>query len=127
MSGKPRYTQEEVINALVQAGGLKMPAARALHCNRLTVSRYIARYPAVREAYEDAREGSIDLAQSKLIALVEKEDWRAIRFMLCTLGKDRGFTERQEVVTVGDDREARRQEFLEEIRRVYGEEEEEGF
>ena len=50
MSGKPRYTQEEVIDALVQAGGLKMPAARALHCNRLTVSRYIARYPAVREA-----------------------------------------------------------------------------
>ena len=47
--------------------------------------------------------------------------------MLCTLGKDRGFTERQEVATVEDDREARRQEFLEDIRRVYGEEEEEGF
>ena len=47
--------------------------------------------------------------------------------MLCTLGKDRGFTERQKAVAVDNDREARRQEFLEEIRRVYGEEEEEGF
>jgi hypothetical protein len=40
--------------------------------------------------------------------------------MLCTLGKDRGFTERQEIVAVGDDREALRQQFLDDIRRVYG-------
>ena len=125
MSGRQRFTQKQVIDALIQAGGLKTPTARALHCTRFTVDRYIDRYPAVKEAYEDAIEGSIDLAQSKLMVLVEREDWRAIRYMLSTLGKHRGFTERQEVVTVGDDREALRQQFLDDVRRVYGDDDEE--
>ncbi len=75
-------------------------------------------------AYEDAVQGSIDMAQSKLMVLIEREDWRAIRYMLSTLGKDRGFTERQEFATVGEDAEARHQQFLQEILKVYGEEEE---
>ena len=125
MSGRPRYTQEQVIRALTQAGGLKTPACQALHCTRFTLNSYIRRYPAVKEAYEDALEGSLDVAQSKLMVLVEREDWRAIRYMLSTLGKHRGFTERQEVVTVGDDREALRQQFLDDVRRVYGDEDEE--
>jgi len=125
MSGRPRYTQQQVIDALVQAGGLKEPAARALHCNRMTVTRYIERYPAIKEAHEDALQGSLDVAQSKLMILVEREDWRAIRFILSTLGKDRGFTTRQEIVTADDDAEARRRQFLEDIRRVYGDEDDE--
>ncbi len=45
--------------------------------------------------------------------------------MLVTLGKDRGFTERQEFVAVGDDAEARHEQFLEDILKVYGDAEEE--
>ena len=123
--GRFHYTQQQVIDALVQAHGLKEPAAKALHCARHTVTRYIERFPAVKEAHEDAIQGTIDLAQAKLVALVEREDWRAIRYLLGTLGKDRGFTERQKAVAVDNDREARRQEFLEDVRRVYGEEDEE--
>ena len=61
---------------------------------------------------------------------VEKENFWAIRYLLSTLGKSRGFTTRQETVHVGYDmeeirwqvREERHQQFLEDIRRVYGEE-----
>jgi len=121
MSGRNRYTQQQVIDAIVQARGLKKPAAAALHCTRYTVTRYIQRYPAVRAAYEDALEATIDLAQSRLIALVEKDHWKAIHFILSTLGKSRGFTTRQEVVTVDEDYEARYARYLEEILKVYGE------
>ncbi len=125
MSGRPRFTQKQVIDALIQAGGLKEPAARALHCDRMTVTRYIKRYPAIKEAQEDALQGSLDVAQSKLMILVEREDWRAIHFILSTLGKDRGFTTRQEIFNTADNTEARRQQFLEDYRRVYGEEDDE--
>ena len=130
MSRRLRFTQEQVINALTKCYGLKAPAARALHCSRHTVTRYIERFPAIKEAQEDAIEGALDLAQSKLVDLVEKENFWAIRYLLSTLGKSRGFTTRQETVHVGYDmeeirwqvREERHQQFLEDIRRVYGEE-----
>ena len=125
MTRQRRFKQEDVINALEKTGGLKGPAANILHCARRTITRYIEHYPAVKEAYEDAVEATVDLAQAKMIALVEREDWRAIRFLLVTLGKDRGFTERQEIVAVDDDREAVRQRFLDDYRRVYGEEDDE--
>jgi len=125
MSKYPRYTQQQVIDALVQAGGLKHPAAAALHCSRRTINRFIEVYPAVKTAYEDAIQDTIDVAQSKLMALVEREDFRAIHFLLSTLGKDRGFTERTEIQTLGGDLDAIRQQLQYDIARVYGDEDEE--
>jgi len=118
--GRYRFSQKQMIDALVKAQGLKGPAARALNCDRRTVSRYIKQFPAIKEAHEEAIQATIDLAQAKLVELVEVGDWRAIRFLLCTLGKDRGFTERQEIVAVGDDAEALRRQIEEDILRVYG-------
>ncbi len=125
MSGSHfRFSQKHVIDALTAARGLKEPTARALHCDRHTVTRYIERFPAVKEAYENAIQGTIDLAQSRLVALVERDDWRAIRYLLGTLGKDRGFTERQEFVAVGDNTEDLRRQIEADILRVYGDEDE---
>ena len=117
---RDRYTQQRVIDAIRQAQGIKAAAAQALGCSRQTVTNYIDRYPAVKAAYQEAIETSIDLAQSKLIVLVEREEWPAIRFMLVTLGKDRGFTERTELQTLDADQEASDRQFDEEVRRVYG-------
>lgn len=116
----PQFREEQVIKALTESRGLIAPAAEALHCNRSTVRRYMERYPEVKEAQEEAVQASVDLAQSKLMVLIEREDWRAIRYMLSTLGKDRGFTERQEIVAVGDEAESLRLQFLAEARMIYG-------
>ena len=117
---KDRYSQARVIDAIKAARGIKATAAANLKCSRQTVTNYIDRYPAVKAAYEEAVESTIDLAQSKLIVLVEREEWPAIRFLLVTLGKDRGFTERTEIQTLGEDQEVVFQQFDEEIRKVYG-------
>ena len=117
---KDRYSQARVIDAIKAAKGIKATAAANLKCSRQTITNYIDRYPAVKAAYEEAVESTIDLAQSKLIVLVEREEWPAIRFLLVTLGKDRGFTERTEVQTLGEDQEVVFQQFDEEIRKVYG-------
>ena len=117
MPNRDRYTQARVIEAIVQARGIKATAAANLKCSRQTVTNYIDRYPAVKAAYQEAVESTVDLAQSKLIALVEREEWPAIRFMLVTLGKDRGYTERDDIQVLGGDPQARRQQFLDDMNR----------
>lgn len=117
---KDRYTQARVIKAIQDAKGIKATAAANLKCSRQTVTNYIDRYPDVKAAYQEARDTSLDLAESKLIALVEREEWPAIRFMLVTLGKDRGYTERHEFQNLGSDMDALQQQYEAEVRKVYG-------
>ena len=117
MSNRDRYTQAQLIDAIQAAKGIKATAAQSLGCSRQTITNYIDRYPAVKAAYQEARDTSLDLAESKLIALVEREEWPAIRFMLVTLGKDRGYTERDDIQVLGGDPQARRQQFLDDMNR----------
>jgi hypothetical protein len=72
-------------------------AAEKLGCEAQTVYNYRDRYPAVRAAME-SEDGKIDdIAEMKLYqALVAGESW-AVQFRLRTKGKDRGYTERNEV------------------------------
>ena len=115
MSNRDRYTQQRVIDAIKAAKGIKATAAETLGCSGQTVTNYIDRYPAVKAAYQEAKDTTLDLAESKLIALVEREEWPAIRFMLVTLGKDRGYTERTDIQVLGGDPQARRQQLLDDM------------
>ena len=120
---KDRYSQARVIDAIVQARGIKATAAANLKCSRQTITNYIDRYPAVKAAYQEARDATLDLAESKLIVLVEREEWPAIRFLLVTLGKDRGYTERREIQQIDAGAEERHRQFDEDSRKVYGDDE----
>ena len=70
MSNRDRYTQTQLIEAIQAAKGIKSAAAQALGCSRQTVTNYIDLYPAVKAAYQEACEATLDLAESKLIVLV---------------------------------------------------------
>jgi len=99
MSGKPRFTQEQMITALQQAKGLVTVTARLLHCSPSTVEVYIERYPAVAEARRQEREGIVDLAELALVKAIQNGEGWAISLTLKTLGKSRGYVERTENVT----------------------------
>jgi hypothetical protein len=118
----PRYTPDEVAAALRAAGGVHAVAAEKLGCHRTTILDYVRRHPKVRQAYDEARAVAVDKAESKLMALVEREEWPAIRFMLVTLGRDRGYslkhTPAEKFVEAGDEDDAAA--FQEAIARVYG-------
>ena len=115
-----RYSPGKVAEALRQASGIKSHAATLLHCTRATVDAYIKRYPEVHEAWIDARETLVDLAQSKLQAAVEREEWPAIQYTLSTLGKDRGFTTRPVPLPWEiSEQERRRAKIEADIARVY--------
>lgn len=56
----PRCSLDQVAAALLRAGGRLDEAARALGYHRGTVKNLIARYPAVRAAYDQARRAGIE-------------------------------------------------------------------
>ena len=91
-----RYTAAELIQAAKETGGNKSAAGRRLGCSRQTVENYCKRYTTVNEAFENERRAMVDWAESHLRKyVIAGAEW-AVKFVLRTLGKDRGYTERTE-------------------------------
>lgn len=90
------YSTDEIVTAIMKAGGLVSRAARLLKCSRDTI--YARREePAIREAIERARYYALDDAEDALQHLVKEREPAAVFFTLKTLGKMRGYIERQEL------------------------------
>lgn len=72
-------------------------AARQLGCSPLTMKRRIAKSAKLKEIQEAESEVVLDTAELKLgQAIMTGEAW-AIKYLLSTKGKHRGYVERQEV------------------------------
>lgn len=102
MSRVNGHTLEEVIEAIQESHGLLALAARRLGVSRNTVYRYVKEYATVRQAIDEAREANLDFAESKLMQAVNNGSIPAIMFLLKTVGRNRGYVERQEVTTPDD-------------------------
>jgi len=94
---KQRYTVQQVIEACKDSAGIKAIVAKKLGCDRATICRYAKRYKTVRDALEQADEAATDMAEAAALKRIQAEYWPAIKYRLSTKGKDRGYTERQEI------------------------------
>lgn len=94
--GKPRYSISQVCEAIADTRGLISITAKRLGCSGQTVRDYVARYPLVAQALKDEREKLLDIGEMALVKAVQAGEGWAVCFLLKTLGKDRGFVERQE-------------------------------
>ena len=92
-----KYTANQMIEALREKHGNLSAAARFLNCSRNTISRYIEQYPTVKAVADEERETLIDFAENQLFKQVQEGNITAIIFTLKTIGKSRGYVERQEV------------------------------
>lgn len=90
---KPKYTPQQVIEALKQTRGIKSLAAQALGCDRSTIENYIAKHPRVKAAYEEQRATLVDVAEGHLAIKLDNGEWDAVKYVLNTLGRDRGYGE----------------------------------
>lgn len=96
-NGKKRErTAARIIKALKETNGLLTMAAAKSGIGYRTVCRYVAEFPSVREAAQDAKESMLDFAEGKLYTKIKAGDNIAILFYLKTQGKARGYIERQE-------------------------------
>ena len=91
------YTDAAMIAALEKHRGLVYHAAKVVGCHPDTIYDRAKVSEAVARAIRNERGKVVDTAESGLFeALDGREAW-AIQFTLRTIGKDRGYVERQEV------------------------------
>ena len=92
-----RATEKRMLDAIKKNGGAVYLAARELGCAPNTIYNRMEKSPALKQAVEDARGEVVDYAEQKLrLAILNGEPW-AIAMALKTIGKHRGYVERQEV------------------------------
>ncbi len=101
MADKQRYKKREVIEALQQARGIKAVAARLLGCEWETVNNYCKRYPECQAVIDNRRTEICDYAENHVWNGIIKGDIELCKWALKTLGKDRGYVERQEQTGIG--------------------------
>lgn len=87
-----RISQAVLEDALRKAGGIPAGAAQILGCARSTVTRRIKGSERLQKLIEELEDDLGDLCESKAVAKVRSGHWPAIRFMLETKFKKRGYT-----------------------------------
>lgn len=90
-------TVKQLAAAIEKNGGNVTEAARALKITRWALQKRIAKNKELQQTVESARESMVDLAEGKLKEELGKNNTAIIIFTLKTLGKKRGYVERQEV------------------------------
>ncbi len=91
------YSTPSIIEALKKTHGMIYLAAEDLGCAAITIYRRAEKVAAVRETIDSYRGKLVDKAELKLEqAVLNGEPW-AIQITLRTIGKHRGYVERQEV------------------------------
>lgn len=95
--GKELYTAKQFIEAIPGTGGIISKIAERVDCTWHTAKKYIDNYATVQQAYDDECERILDLAESALIKSISEQQAWAVKYILSTKGKNRGYVERQEI------------------------------
>lgn len=100
-----KYTPQQMIDALMETGGIVTEACRILGCHRSTYYEYIKQYPEIKEAHDACNEDSLDESESVLMRFVRgeikgmgpRERLDAVKYHLRTKGRTRGYGDRMEI------------------------------
>ena len=97
MSRQPRFTIDQVAEALRGAAGIRSAAALLLGCSPSTVKRYVDRSETLARIEKEVVEFNLDLAESRLLEAINDGNLTAVMFYLKTKGKNRGYSERHQL------------------------------
>lgn len=91
-------TDDQIIEVLEKKAGLLAPTAKAIGISRRCLYNWIEKSPKLQEAVTDARETVIDMAESVLMEKIQGKETVATLFYLKTIGRERGYVEKAELV-----------------------------
>jgi len=97
---KAALTTELIASALKATGGSQAGAGRRLRVDRSAICKRVQKSRLLQSIQRQARESLIDEAETGLLKSVKRGKGWAVCFTLKTLGKDRGYIERQEITGV---------------------------
>ena len=96
--GNPAFTDDELEQALRAAHGLLWPAAKLLNVTRGAVQKRVdANADRFGPIIKEMRETLVDGAESTLATAVHAGDMQASIYALRTVGRARGYGDRQEI------------------------------
>ena len=90
-------TVKSVADKLREYQGNQSAVALAFGVHRSQVTRFMDAHPELREVKAEAEEAILDHAESALYRAVLQGELSAVKWLLATKGKGRGYVERQEV------------------------------
>ena len=103
--GRPRkLSDEQIIAALRETKGLVSLAAHNLGCSTQTIYVRSKESQAIADAMGEERSKVIDLAEQKLYEALERGEKWAVELALRTIGRVRGYVEKQELETTSTSR-----------------------
>lgn len=88
-----KFTNKQAIDALLKNYGNVSAAARALKVDHSTLFNRLQKNKTLQAARIEAEEQTLDLAENILVKLIKKNNFAAVRFLLKTKGKRRGYVE----------------------------------
>ena len=91
------YTVEQILEAIKGSGSIMSTVAKKLGCSWKTAESKINQYEETRQAFEDERQTIIDMAESVVFNSVQEKDVQTAKWVLSTIGKKRGYSERHEL------------------------------
>ena len=80
--------------AIVNSGGIITVIAERLQVQRNTLYAFMAKYPESRGMIQQEQDKILDVAEAKLIEQINRGEQWAVKFMLATKGKVRGYIEK---------------------------------
>jgi Bacterial regulatory protein, Fis family len=89
-----RHPAPVIMEALRKSGGIIAAAARMLKVSRTTLYNWISDDPKLQACRDECREEMLDVAEENLFTAVKDGDKESVRFILRTLGRSRGYSDR---------------------------------
>ena len=98
--GRKNIPRDELIEAIKKTRGLLYLASNVLGVNHVTLSKLIESDEELSQIWREEKGKTLDRAEAKLMQAVDKGEQWAITMILRTLGRERGYVERQEVASM---------------------------
>ena len=95
-----RVSVEKLVECCRRSNGIMSVVATMLGVDWHTADKYIKNCPEAQEVFQSARESILDVAESKLLQIINNPQhprhFDAIQFLLSTIAKKRGYTTKVE-------------------------------
>jgi len=102
----PKITTDKDVQTVIEAikgtAGIVSTIAKRLEVDWHTAESYIKKYPEALKSFQDEREGILDMAEATILTAIKSGDTGSAKWLLSTIGKKRGFTEKQEIEISGE-------------------------
>lgn len=96
-----KSTEKKTLEAIKGSSGIISNIARKLGLSWHATEDRIKKYPSTLKAFQDEREGILDAAESTIVTAINNGDTGSAKWLLSTIGRKRGFTEKQEIELTG--------------------------